>query len=246
MLGVVSWSYAGLVLGLVVGGVFSYAAIRLLGSPLYALRKPARLLDDLMRRLSVRGAGDAGSAGMWSAAWITARIVSILSPLMYLAIYIVAVIVIYASHISARFVSVSLQSDFGDLLNPGGVARTAVAAWVLVFIVSLVADVIALFLLARITLSLSASERARRRWVLASAMRPGGSRSADGTAIAAASGHPPGPPAAPGPAPEPELDRPVIQPSRPAFSRYRAPQRDVKADRPVEGPPNDLDMGEGI
>jgi hypothetical protein len=257
LLGVMTRSYTGLVSGLIVGGVFFYSAFRLLGSPLYALRKPARLLDDLTRRLSVRGTGDAGLAGMWSAAWTTARLISILSPLIYLTIYIVAVIVISVSHLSAAYISANLQSNFGDFLNPSGFALTAVAAWVLVWTVSLVADLIALFLLARITLSLSDSERVRRQWVLASAAGSGGRGSADRATVAVATGHPRGPavaasppavpdPPLPTPTPVPEPERPVIQPSLRAFSRYRAPSGNSEVDRPVEGPPNDLDMGGGI
>jgi hypothetical protein len=41
-------------------------------------------------------------------------------------------------------------------------------------------------------------------------------------------------------------DRPVIQPSSSSLGRYRAPLRNVEPTRPVEAPPNDLDIGAGI
>jgi hypothetical protein len=50
----------------------------------------------------------------------------------------------------------------------------------------------------------------------------------------------------PTPPPAPTPDPPVIRPSASTISRYRAPREDIKADRPVDGPPDDLDVGEGI
>ncbi len=142
-----------LIVPLYVGG---YA---LLGSPMYALRKPARLLEDLLRRLSLSGSGDSPLAAMWSGAWMSARLIVLLYPFIFLGIDLLAVLVLAAR----------LQPDVANFVDPQGVAVLLVGAFFLVIGVALAADAVAFFLLGRITLSLCSSERDRRRWVLAGA-----------------------------------------------------------------------------
>jgi len=133
------------------------AGFALLGNPMYALRKPARLLEDLLRRLSLSGSGDSPLAAMWSGAWMSARLIVLLYPFIFLGIDLVAVLLLAAR----------LQPDVANFVDPHGVAVLMVAAFFLVVGVALAADAVAFFLLGRITLSLCGSERDRRRWVLA-------------------------------------------------------------------------------
>jgi hypothetical protein len=170
-------------LGLVAIPAMYGATHMLLGGPLYALQKPARLLEDLVRRLAMGDSGGSGLAGIWSGAWMSARLIGLFSPLIYLIIEIVAVV----------FLAASFQSDIG---NPRGIVLAAAAAIILVLVVAMVADVVATFLLVRITFALSDAQRQRRRWVLASAIGPSGG---SGSGSGAYQSPPPTAPSAAGP-----------------------------------------------
>ncbi|MGD0862629.1 MAG: hypothetical protein ABSA21_07690 [Candidatus Limnocylindrales bacterium] len=158
------------VLGLMFGIALIWLSIRLLGSPLYSLRKPGRLLEDLTRRLALRGSSDSGLASMWSAAWGTARMIDLMGP-------VVVVGAVFAMAIVSIFEMLRTTSGAAPDFGLGTVLSSFYAITLLItvlVIAELVANSIALFLLARVTLSLCDSERARRRWVIESAGRPAG------------------------------------------------------------------------
>jgi hypothetical protein len=137
-------------------------------NPLYSLGKPARLLEDLIARLALRGSSDRGLASMWSGAWSTARLIDVITPLV---VVVGAIVMVVASFIQMT------REAFGTApaseLNYLSSFYTLAALLVLLVVAEVVANIIALLLLARITLSLSDSQRARRQWVVQSAGRDG-------------------------------------------------------------------------
>ena len=165
-LGIRSMEVLGL-FGLVFALALVWLAIRYLHNPLYSLQKPRRLLEDLTSRLALRGSSDGGLPSMWSAAWGTARMVDVITPLV---VVVAAIIVVIAAFI--QMTRTTTGSPPASELSFASSLTTLSAALILIVMVEVVANIIALALLARLTLSLSHSQKVRRSWVVASAGRP--------------------------------------------------------------------------
>ena len=220
-------SIGGVILGLVPGLVWVVCAFWLLGDPITSLGKPARLLKDLWERLAVPGSSDARIVTLWSAAWGVARGVDYaIAALTYIAIMALAI---------ASFVSSRSGVSIGGSSN-ANVTLMVILLVDLVVLVQWIADGIALYLLAQITIELSQRQRTREGWVLA------GSSSALARANLPIAPQATVMPAAPTPLPaaptplesiaEPDgstsvdaaVDRPVIRPSATSIGRYGAPR----------------------
>jgi hypothetical protein len=199
-----------------------------LHNPFYSLRKPARLLEDLMRRLALRGSTDGGLVSMWSAAWSTARFIDVITPLVVLGGLIVMVIAAFVQ--MTRTASGSAPASELDFMTS---VTTMSAVLFLMIMAEVVANVIALLLLARVTLSLSHSQRVRRTWVVASA---GWSSGTVPTGHPAA--RPPSTPALPAVAPSPASDPPRwVRTQEELAGEYTSAP--LPAEPPAE-PPTDL------
>jgi hypothetical protein len=190
--------FAG-VFSLTFGLGLAWLSIKVLGSPLYALRKPARLPKDLITRLALQKT-PAGQAGLWSGAWITSRLITVTFPLVVLGAFVLVTILASLEILSLAAGTESL--DITTLANTYGLLMT------LILVGELIADAIALALLARLTLSLCEAERGRRKWVLFAAATPGGVRPTPQPA--------PPPPPQPRPAPPSEPAPPVAPTPQPA------------------------------
>jgi hypothetical protein len=206
--------------GILLAMALLYMSGRLFRDPLYSLRKPVRLLDDLIRRLSVRG-DTGGLASTWSIAWIAARLIDTLGPVLLTCAWLIAV--------AAAFVqAVRSANGGGPLYDLGQIVTEVYALSVLLLVLEVIANAIALCLLARLTLSLSSSQRVRRDWVVESAGRPSGLYPAGLPAGTVAS--PTDPPAGPAPAPVAPITQPamwepprqsIVQPPAPPIARPR-------------------------
>jgi hypothetical protein len=132
-------------------------ALRILGGPISAITKPRRLLQDLMDRLGVPGSSDSRLVGYWSMAWGTARGINYamsLAPLILAAMFLFI------------FTALSVTGLGYTPAPPGQVAFYATLLVVLLTVGELVADGVALFLLARITWELASRQRVREEWVV--------------------------------------------------------------------------------
>jgi hypothetical protein len=147
--------------GLLFGLAMIWVSIRVFGSPMEALSKPARLLDDLTKRLSVPGS-PSGLVSIWSGAWGTARLVDTLAPLAVLGTYLVLIVLAVVDFMRAA-------GGAGPLLDIWSLVAAAAFLLEASAVLQLGADLIALVLLIVITLSLCASEKVRRHWVVESA-----------------------------------------------------------------------------
>jgi hypothetical protein len=176
-----------------------WLAIWLFGSPLYSLRKPARLLEDLTSRLALPGSSNESLPGLWSASWSTARAIDALSPLVVLLGSIV--ILVSAVVQQMRMITGSTPAAELDFMSS---IRTLAVLLILLALIESIANMIALALLARLTASLSGSQRTRRRWMTWSA---GWSQGRPPSGQRPPSGYRP---------PAPAGLRPPVEPPRPA------------------------------
>ena len=161
----------GAVVGLGLGVIWFMCAFWLLGDPVTCLGKPKRLLEDLWNRLGVPGSADSRIVVLWSAAWGTGRgLEYAVAGASYLFLIVFVIVDLFASM-------------FGQGLDPAPESQVRLTATLLsvgILIVQFLADGIALFLLAKITLELARRQRVREEWVL------GGLDMAKARAVAAA------------------------------------------------------------
>jgi hypothetical protein len=220
-------SIGGPVLGLLGGLAWAVVFFWLFGDPIASLGKPSRLLKDLWERLNVTGSSDSRIVTLWSGAWSMARGIDFAIAAMA---YTMIAVMYVANFFASRF-DVSLWGSSNDDVT---------LLWILlvdlVVAVEWIADGIALYLLAQITINLSRRQRIREKWVLGNlAPAPARTRAASAApagfvpAAAAPQAVPQRPlepaaePAAVTP-PESAADRPVIQPSSTSIRRYGAPR----------------------
>jgi len=204
------------VFGLVFALALLWLATRYLHNPMYSLRKPGRLLEDLTSRLALRGSSDGGLASMWSAAWGTARMVDVITPLV---VVVGAIVMVISAFI--QMTRTTTGSPPASELNFASSLTTLSAVLILIVMVEVVANVIALALLARLTVSLSNSQKVRRNWVVTSAGWPSGVPPVGFPAAVVASAA--NPPAGPAPRPPVIPAQPVTEPPPPSPSEQPVP-----------------------
>jgi hypothetical protein len=238
----------------------------LFGGPVAVISRPRELLEDLSIRLGVPGSSESRSASLWSMAWMAARgidYVTIVAPLLLVIAFLIILVPLALLGIRLAPAPAGQVRLFSELLALFFLTAQAVA------------DGIALFLLAKITVDLSRRQRIREEWVLRGLSTANARAAAQVTAAedpapaAEQPGFTPRPqpqpglaPSQPGPVPQPgvlpyrpvesttvspppDLEQPVIQPSSRAVPRYRAP-RGIERSGPVDSRSDDLHLGEGI
>jgi hypothetical protein len=242
-IGIVSMSVVGL-FGIVFAMALIWLATKYLRNPMYSLRKPARLLEDMVGRLSLRGSNDTGLPGLWSAAWSTARMIDVISPVVVIG----GGFIIVVAQIIQMMREASGSAPASELTFIGSLT-TMSAVLVLLLMAEVAANTIALVLLARVTWSLSDSEKVRRKWVVQSAGWPSGpfpngypaaafapaAAAAPATAFAPATG-----PAAPTYPVPPAPMRVVTFPSPPPISAATFSAPPQNPERAVTEPPAPL------
>jgi len=237
-LGIRSMEVLGL-FGLVFALALVWLAVRYLHNPMYSLQKPVRLLEDLTSRLALRGSSDGGLASMWSAAWGTARMVDVITPLL---VVVGAIVMVLAAVI--QMTRTTTGSPPASELSFASSVTTLSAALILIVVVEVVANIIALALLARLTLSLAHSQKVRRSWVVTSAGWPSGVPPVGfPTAVVASAANPPAgpatrPPAIPAPptaGPTPPTAPPQPPPG-PAVAQAPAPTEHAPESVPGAAP----------
>jgi hypothetical protein len=149
--------FGGLIFGLAIGVVWAVCAFWVLGDPISNLGKPKRLPEDLWNRLATPGSADSRLVTLWSAAWGVGRGVEYAVSAMTFLAFIVFVMFEFLISILGLQVQPASQSQ-AELM--GRLTANVVV------IVQLVADGIAFFLLARVTIELSRRQRIREAWVL--------------------------------------------------------------------------------
>jgi hypothetical protein len=164
---VLGLALGGVIFGIVGGVVWFVCAYWLLGDPITCLGKPSRLLRDLHERLAVPGSADSRVVTLWATAWGMARGVDYAAAA---GLYVLAVVILAVQLLSP-------VTGFAFELSSGsqGVLAAQMLAG-LVAGVQVLADIVALFFLARVTYDLSDRQRIREKWVL-SGLRPGPSPS---------------------------------------------------------------------
>ncbi len=153
-------------LGIPIAVALVTVSLWIFGSPIDGLRKPGRLLEDLTRRLGLRGSSS-GLASMWSAAWVSARLIDAIGPVL---IVVGAVIAFFA----AIPQMVGFQAGSESIYDLRDIATAFAVLVDLMVLCEMIANVIALALLAGITLSLADAQDTRRRWVMENAGTPFG------------------------------------------------------------------------
>lgn len=151
-------SIGGPVLGLLGGLAWAVCFFWLFGDPIASLGKPSRLLKDLWERLTVTGSSDSRIVTLWSGAWGMARGVDFAIAAM---VYATIAVMYVANFLASRF-DVSIWGSSSD-----DVTLMAILLADLVVAVEWIADGVALYLLAQVTIELSRRQRIREKWVLA-------------------------------------------------------------------------------
>jgi hypothetical protein len=147
----------GIVPGLILGAVWFACAFAVLGDPISSLGKPKRLLEDLYGRLALKDSPDSRMVSLWAMAWGTARGVSYA---VASGTYILLLLLTVMQFIG-YFAGFRLTSGSNAEIN-----FVAILIRDIIVVTELVADGIALILLARVTLELAHRQRVREEWVL--------------------------------------------------------------------------------
>jgi hypothetical protein len=136
-----------------------YAGIRI-DFPQYALevlRKPARLLEDLTERLAVKDSPGRRLVSLWSTSWVVGAVIRFFLPYLVLGLWVFIVLLLAVRALAGVGGRMPSQSDL--LLTEA----TFVA---LMGLTALLADLMAVFFMARLTLALTDAQRERRRWLV--------------------------------------------------------------------------------
>jgi len=209
-----------------------YSGIRI-DFPRYALdtlRQPARMLEDLTERLEIEGSPGRRLVNLWSTSWIGAWAIRCFLPYLILGLYVAVVAGVVAAALAGRGV--------GNMPTEAEMVRAAYLFGLLMLLVAALAELLAVFFMARVTIALVDGQRRRRRWLLEVAAGRGGDVMPVSRQVTA----PPAQLRAPSPpspfSPQPGMPGPVMPPpARPVIGVVReATPGTPEAGRPTSRP----------
>jgi hypothetical protein len=177
----------GLLFGLIGGIIWFGCALWLLGDPISCLGKPARMLRDLHERLAVPGSSDSRIVTMWAAAFGTARG---LDYAFAAGAFLLVIVLLFMQ-------ALGMSVGSGSAGSPGQAETATTLQTDTILAIQFAADVIALFLLARITFDLADRQRKREKWVLGGGTVPTAGHTGPTGGPLVSVEQPPVPPAAP-------------------------------------------------